>query len=112
MKSALSAALLFVAGSLYAQTPVEGFVYDDVNGNGKKEKKEKGIPQVAVSNGLTVVTTDANGAYSLDVGNDNIIFISKPSGYQVPMNDRHLPAFYHVHKPAGSPGSYKYKGVT
>ncbi len=112
MKIAFSALLLFAAASLYAQTRVEGFVYEDLNSNGKKDKKEKGIPLVAVSNGLAVVTTDANGAYSLDVGNDNIIFISKPTGYQVPMNDRKLPAFYYIHKPAGSPGSYKYKGVS
>jgi hypothetical protein len=111
MKSVLSAVLLFVGGSVYAQARVEGFVFEDLNANGKKDKKEKGIPQVAVSNGLTVVVTDASGAYSLDVGNDNIIFISKPTGYQVPMNDRKLPAFYYIHKPAGSPGSYEYKGV-
>lgn len=103
---------LFATGAASAQTRVEGFVFNDLNGNGKKDRKEQGIAHVAVSNGLSVVATDANGAYSLEVGNDNIIFISKPAGYQVPMNDRKLPAFYYIHKPSGSPASYKYKGVS
>ncbi|MGC3947209.1 MAG: calcineurin-like phosphoesterase family protein [Chryseolinea sp.] len=111
MKRFLSAALVVAATTSWAQTSVDGTVFDDINGNGKKDRKEKGIAGVAVSNGFEVVATDASGAYSLPVGNDNIIFISKPSGYQVPMNERGLPAFYYIHKPGGSPGSYKYKGV-
>ena len=111
MKWHLTSALLIAASAGFSQTRVEGYVFNDLNRNGKKDNKEKGIAGVAVSNGIDVVATDDNGAYSLSVGNDNIIFVSKPSGYQVPMNDRKLPAFYYIHKPAGSPNSFKYKGV-
>ncbi|MEJ1239350.1 calcineurin-like phosphoesterase family protein [Chryseolinea sp. T2] len=111
MKRLLCAVLLLATTVTWAQTKIAGFVFDDTNGNGKKDRKEKGLAGVAVSNGIDVVATDGNGAYSLTVGNDNIIFVSKPSGYQVAMNDRKLPAFYYIHKPAGSPTSFKYSGV-
>lgn len=87
---------------------IEGFVYEDVNQNGKKDRREKGLAQVAVSNGVEVVLTDENGKYELPVGNDNIIFVIKPNGYQFPLNEDNLPQFYHVHKPLGSPKGLKY----
>jgi hypothetical protein len=112
MKRSILALLVLTAVASYAQTRVEGYVFNDENRNGKKDRKEKGIANVAVSNGMDVVSTDANGAYALTVGNDNIIFISKPAGYQVPLNEKRLPSFYYIHKPAGSPPNYRYKGVS
>ena len=108
----LSIIILFLASNVaFGQTRISGTVFDDVNKNGKKDKREKGVPGVAVSNGIAVVATDANGLYTLDIGTDNIIFISKPSGYQVPMNEKGLPSFYKIHKPSGSPSNYQYAGV-
>ncbi|HNU78726.1 MAG TPA: metallophosphoesterase N-terminal domain-containing protein, partial [Prolixibacteraceae bacterium] len=71
---------LMVTGSL-AQNFVTGFVYEDLNRNGKKERREKAIPGVAVSNGTEVVLTGSKGEYSLPVGDDNIIFVIKPRDY-------------------------------
>ena len=65
--------------SLLAQNNVVGYVYEDSNQNGKKERREKGIPEVGVSNGKEVVLTDSKGKYSLPVGSDNIIFVIKPT---------------------------------
>lgn len=96
---------------LYAQSTVKGFVFEDKNGNGQKERREKGIPGVAVSNGIEVTTTDSKGLYQISVGEDNIIFISKPSGYKVPLNEKNQPRFFYIHKPKGHPASFKYKGV-
>ncbi len=62
---------------------VKGIVFEDVNRNGKREAGEKGIPGVSVSNSREVVSTDAGGRYELPVGDDNIIFVIKPSGYSV-----------------------------
>ena len=103
----------FILASCYAQAQsiVKGYVFEDTNRNGKKDKKEKGIAGVSVSNGTEVIATDPSGLYQLPVSNDNIIFISKPSGYQVPLNDQNLPRFYYIHKPGGSPSSFKYKGT-
>lgn len=95
-------AFFFSAVSI-AQSQVTGTVYKDVNRNNKFDRKEKGIPGVAVSNGIEVVTTGEKGKYTLPVGNDNIIFVIKPSGYKFPVNDYKLPQFYYVHKPGGSP---------
>ncbi|QEH39810.1 calcineurin-like phosphoesterase family protein [Chitinophaga sp. XS-30] len=101
--------LASVAGAA-AQT-AKGFVYTDKNGNGRKDKQEAGIPGVAVSNGRQIVKTDGNGRYELPVGNDDILFVIKPSGYRVPVDAMMLPQFYYIHKPGGSPASLRYPGV-
>lgn len=97
-------------GAAVAQQTATGYVYHDVNANGKKDAKEKGLPGIAVSNGRQVVTTDAKGRYALPVGVDDIIFVIKPSGYAVPVNQYNQPQFYYIHKPNGSP-KFKYAGV-
>ena len=108
---------IFLVGSVmllgfgaYAQTTVKGFVYNDVNANGKLDKAEKGIAAVAVTNGSEVVLTNDKGAYELPIGNDQIISVIKPAGYKVPLNADNLPQFFYNHKPNGSP-ALKYKGV-
>ena len=101
---------LLVVFSLNAQTTVSGYVYNDANGNGKKERREKGIPEVAVSNGVEVVLTDRKGYYELPVSDDNPVFVIKPSGFKVPVNENNLPQHYFLHKPNGSP-QLKYPGV-
>lgn len=55
----------------------------------------KGIPGVAVSDGFTVVKTDANGVYQIK-GNTNAksVFISVPAEYEVPLSENNTPLFY------------------
>ncbi len=91
------------------QSKVSGYVYDDINNNGKKDRKEQGIAGVAVSNGREVTVTDSKGFYSLPLGNDNIIFVIKPEGYQVPHDANNLPRFYYIHKPESHPEMFRYK---
>lgn len=102
---------LMVTGSL-AQNFATGFVYEDLNRNGKKERREKGIAGVAVSNGRDVVLTGSKGEYSLPAGDDRIFFVIKPEHYSLPLNEVNLPRFFYIHKPGGSPGNYKYPGVS
>lgn len=97
--------------ALQAQGTVNGYVYEDENGNGKKERREPGIAGVAVSNGLDVVLTDKKGRYELPTGKDNPIFVIKPSGYKLPVNGCNQPQFYYLHKPEGSP-HLEFKGVS
>jgi 3',5'-cyclic AMP phosphodiesterase CpdA len=87
----------------YPQQIARGTVYEDTNKNNKKDSKEKGIAQVAVSNGIDVVLTNAKGEYELPVGNDNIIFVITPGNYNVPVNQFNQPQSYYIHKPNGSP---------
>lgn len=103
--------LFFCAASAFAQNQVSGFVFEDTNKNGIKDRNEKGIANVAVSNSVDVVLTDKSGKYTLPLQQDNIIFVVKPSGYQSKLNDFNLPQFYYNYKPNGSPSGYKYAGV-
>ena len=100
----IALATLFSTG-LYAQDRVKGFVYHDVNNNGRRDGKQTGISKVAVSNGVQVTLTDEKGWYKLPVGKDNGIFVIKPRGYKVPLNSDNLPKFYYLHKPQGSPAT-------
>lgn len=96
---------------LCAQNKVVGYVFEDTNANGKKEKKEKPIANVAVSNGVEVVLTDAQGKYELPLSEDNPIFVIKPAGYGFLLDEYNLPRYYYMHKPNGSPKHLKYKGI-
>ena len=102
---------LLLSAMAFSQTQVTGYVYEDFNKNGQKDKKEIGLANVAVSNGQEVTLTDKDGRYVLPISDDQIIFVIKPSGYQTKTNSQFLPEFYYNHKPNGSPTNFKYKGV-
>ncbi len=95
----------------YSQKPISGKVYEDINGNGLLDHNEPGVPGVAVSNQREVVLTDENGHYKLPVREPMILFISKPSGFRLPVNVQQLPQFFYIHHPEGSPQNLKYAGV-
>lgn len=86
-----------------AQKIASGYVYEDLNRNQVREKAERGLEGIPVSNGELVVVTDSQGKYQLPVSDDNIIFVIKPSGYDTPVDENNLPRFYYIHKPSGSP---------
>jgi hypothetical protein len=90
--------------NLCAQETARGIVFDDLNRNLVKERKEKGIGQAAVSNGRDVVLTDADGKYEIPVSPGQILFVIKPSDYSLPVNSNNQPQFFYIHKPSGSPG--------
>ncbi len=92
-----------------AQSVVRGTVFDDSNFNLQFDTNEKGIRGVGVSNGTDVVLTDAQGRYELPVSDPMVVFVIKPAGYALPVNDSKLPRFYYIHKPSGSPQT-KYPG--
>ena len=83
--------------------PAKGVVFHDLNGNGKRDGKEPGIPDVRVSNQQDVTVTDAKGHWQLPVTDDTILFVIKPSGWRTPTNEFSLPQFHYIHKPKGSP---------
>lgn len=65
----------------YSQVTVSGVVFEDKNGNGVRDKGEKGIRNVCVSNGDTVVVTSRDGGFSINAGVGQGIFPVLPSGY-------------------------------
>lgn len=100
---------VFLSQLAYGQEVARGVVYDDVNKNGKKERNEKGIGQVAVSNGVDVVLTDAAGKYKLPLRENSVYFVIKPNGFQYALDENNSPDFFYIHKPEGSP-ELKYEG--
>ncbi len=114
-------ALLLAAGILLGMLPaqvqandvVTGKVFWDRNSNGIQETWENGIADVCVSNGKEVTQTNKNGAYSLPVYDDMVVFVVKPSGWMTPVDENNLPQFSYVHKPAGSPDDIqRYRGIS
>jgi 3',5'-cyclic AMP phosphodiesterase CpdA len=103
--------LLILPILTFAQQTATGYVYEDLNSNLKKDRREKGIPNVAVSNGVEVVQTDSEGKYSLPISDDQLIFVIKPSDYEFHKGEKNLQKFYYNHKPQGSP-KLKYQGVS
>ena len=102
-------ALLLLPTLAIAQDLAKGYVYDDINGNGKKDRMEKGIAGVAVSDGCNIAVTDNKGYYELPVSRHCVIFVAKPKGYEPAVNELWQPKNYYIHKPDGSP-DLKYKG--
>ncbi len=92
-----------------AQT-AKGYVFCDANNNQKFDSGESALCGVRVSNGRDIVWTDQRGRYELPLSDDGIVFVIKPSGWRTPLSEDHLPRFYYVHKPKGSP-KLKYDGV-
>ena len=88
-----------------AQTPdiARGTVYLDSNANGQRDRDEPGLPGVKVSNGRDVTHTNPDGVYEIPLPPQNILFITKPASYDVPLSDVQLPRFYYIHYPDGTP---------
>jgi hypothetical protein len=88
-----------------------GVVFADSNGNERRDAGEQGIANVRVSNGRDIVQTDDAGRYRISVDADDIVFVIKPRDWMTPVNEQQLPRFYYIHKPAGSPETFKFAGV-
>lgn len=101
---------LWLALAAHAQQVATGVVFHDRNGNGVRDAGEPGIPNVLVSNQREVVRTDRQGRYQLPVDDDTILFVIKPRGWQVPLNNSKVPQHFYIHKPKGSP-KLRYPGV-
>ncbi|MBN2367259.1 MAG: calcineurin-like phosphoesterase family protein [Calditrichaeota bacterium] len=104
-----TAVILFAAAAACGQT-VGGTVFEDLNRNAILDPGEKGVAGVLVSNQLEVVKTNGQGRYILPVREEDIIYVIKPSGYNVLIDTLNLPRFYYIHDPDGSP-PLKYPGI-
>ncbi|WP_019903100.1 calcineurin-like phosphoesterase family protein [Methylobacterium sp. 77] len=102
-----AAALVLVTTTTGAAERATGMVYELVAG------ARKGVPEVAVSNGRDVVRTDDQGRYSLDVAEEDIVFVVKPAGYALPRDENNIPRFSYIHQPKGSPPDLRlrYRGI-
>lgn len=87
----LAVALLLGASRLGA---TEGIVFDDEDGTGIRSAGDPGIASVAVSNGVDVVLTGADGRYRLPDRPDSIIFVVKPRGWKPRVDGDNKPLFH------------------
>ncbi|BDU17133.1 calcineurin-like phosphoesterase family protein [Lysobacter auxotrophicus] len=96
-------ALLATSGGAAAQTPIAGRVFDDANGNGVYDVRERGIAGVKVSNGRDLAVTDAQGRYTVPMREGATAFVVKPPHYATASGANGLPLFWHHLFPDGSP---------
>lgn len=102
---------LLITSDLHAQCGVlaagsgttSGRVFDDLDRDGEYGSGESGVAGVSVSNGCDVILTDSDGLYEIGVAPGQILFVSQPSGYVVPVDDNNLPSFFYIHYPNGTP---------
>ncbi|MEQ4210119.1 PQQ-binding-like beta-propeller repeat protein [Actinopolymorpha sp. B9G3] len=77
---------------------VWGHVFADANHNDTLDPGERGIADVAVSDGLTIAVTGADGRYELEVDparrSTGLVFVSVPSGWAAPPDAGMIPTFY------------------
>lgn len=110
-KNVLSLMLLLFSLATYSQQLAKGYVFVDENNNGRKDRREAGIADVAVSNGRDVVLTNDKGYYTIPLQAGNTLFVIKPTGYKTAVDEHFIPQFFYHHKPDGSPATYSYQGV-
>jgi hypothetical protein len=65
-----------------APVPVAGFVFEDVNGNGRRAAGEVGLAGIAISNQHEVVESGADGAYRLTGPGYGVVFVSLPDDHR------------------------------
>ncbi len=102
-----------VAPAPKPQAPMaSGYVFVDTNRNRIKDIGERGLSGIRVSNQSQIVKTDRNGRWEmpLEPDEDTTYFVVKPRGYMTPTDENHLPKFYYIHKPKGSP-KQRFPGV-
>lgn len=82
---------------------IRGAVYVETNNNDRRDRFETGIAGVNVSNGCEVVQTDSGGNYRIPIHATQILFISKPAEFDLPLDANNLPQFFYRHYPDGTP---------
>ncbi len=87
-----------------------GVVFEDSNGNGRRDVGEAGLPNIRVSDGTRIVTTDAKGEYALGVDGVRSSFVIKPAGFRATLRPDGLPDTWRVVQYQNGP-SLRYGGV-
>ena len=88
----------------------EGTAFHDRTGKGVRQPNDPGLAGVYVSNGVQVAVTDRSGKWRLPVREGSVLFVIKPSGWSVPVDENQLPQHFYIHHPNGSPAT-RHKGV-
>lgn len=113
LPGALLLLAVVLADPAWAQETAQGVVFRDDNRNEKRDVGEPGVEGVSVSNGRVVVQTGSDGRYEVPVREEDIVFVTKPAGYAVPVDEHNRPQFYYIYDPDGTPDhlDLRYPGV-
>lgn len=87
-----------------------GIVFDDRDGDGRRDRDEPGIPDVAVSNGRALAVSDTAGRYRLAVAPGQTVFAIKPAGWRLPGDDPARAGLWR-HVPGPDAPAVKYGGI-
>lgn len=97
--------IVVAAGNVFAQVShkVSGMIYRDDNQNGLKDGNEEGLDGVALSNGEEIVLSDKKGRYKIELSEYQFLFVIKPSGYSLPLNESGFSTAVFAYYPKGTP---------
>ena len=71
-----------------------GVVFEDSDGDGRRDRGEPALAGVQVSDGRRIVRTDAQGRWSLPLSPDHTVFVIKPASHDFPKGADGLPRFW------------------
>lgn len=112
MRPALVLLLSIFVAPAWAQAGVcsSGTVFADSNANGQRDRGERGLQGIKVSDGVRIVATAHDGSYTLPAVDGRTVFAIKPAGYRFPSAVDGMPDFWrHLRMQAGP--SLKYGGI-
>ena len=112
MRSILVLFLSLLATPSWAQqgTCNAGVVFADRNGNAQRDRGERGVAGVKVSDGVQIAVTDRDGRYSLQAADGRTVFVIKPANYRFPRRADGMPDFWrHLRSQPGP--ALKYGGI-
>ena len=87
--------LLLAALAVPAHACTSGRVFEDRNGDGRRQADEPALAGIRVSDGSGIASSGADGVFSgLRDGAGHEVFVIKPPGFRVPAGADGLPAFW------------------
>lgn len=78
---------------------IAGQVFEDTNGNGRMDGRERGLKGIGVSNGDTIVLSDRKGRFKLPLLPGASVFPILPADYQLPSYVQNADFAYFLHIP-------------
>jgi hypothetical protein len=112
MRTVILVVLCVIAAPAAAEPPPcnSGTVFEDRNANGHRDGAEPGVAGVKVSDGVSIVVTDARGNYALPAVDGRSRFVIKPAGYSFLPRANGLPDYWRNVRTAPGP-TLKYGGI-
>ncbi|HSO87300.1 MAG TPA: metallophosphoesterase N-terminal domain-containing protein, partial [Draconibacterium sp.] len=76
------------------KTAFRGRVFLDENANGRLDNNENGVKGICISNGKDLVQTNEKGEWQIESTHKKSVFMIKPAGFTVPVNQHQIPQHF------------------